>query len=145
MVVKVYSVVLVLARTPSTTVPTLLSDNGILRFASTCHVSSARNCDYTPPNTIKRLLLLAFVNISCAIGRCNLQTAMAFRVIQNALSVVVTQLRTLASLASEVDRLHFLLVSVEKISDDVSGHYSTDVLPQNDMYYTATRHDAGLT
>lgn len=45
---------------------------------------------------------------------------MAFRVIQGALSVVVTQIRTLASLASEVDRLHFLLVCMEGISNDVS-------------------------
>ncbi|CAM9735596.1 unnamed protein product [Sphacelaria rigidula] len=47
------------------------------------------------------------------------QTAMAFRVIQNALSVVVTQLRTLASLASEVDRLHFLLMTMEAIATEV--------------------------
>lgn len=52
------------------------------------------------------------------------QTAMAFRVIQNALSVVVTQLRTLASLASEVDRLHFLLVTVERINDDAKSKVS---------------------
>lgn len=45
---------------------------------------------------------------------------MAFRVIQNALSVIVTQIKTLASLASEVDRLHFLLVIVDGIRDDVS-------------------------
>lgn len=45
---------------------------------------------------------------------------MAFRVIQGALSVIVTQIRTLASLASEVDRLHFLLVCMEGIADDVS-------------------------
>lgn len=44
-----------------------------------------------------------------------MQTAMAFRVIQNALSVVVTQIRTLASLASEVDRLHFLLVTIDEM------------------------------
>ncbi|CAN0152237.1 unnamed protein product, partial [Scytosiphon promiscuus] len=43
------------------------------------------------------------------------QTAMAFRVIQGALSVIVTQIRTLASLASEVDRLHFLLVCMESM------------------------------
>lgn len=47
---------------------------------------------------------------------------MAFRVIQNALSVVVTQLRTLASLASEVDRLHFLLMSMETIATEVTIH-----------------------
>lgn len=41
------------------------------------------------------------------------QTAMAFRVIQNALSIVVTKIRTLASMASEVDRLHFLLMCME--------------------------------
>lgn len=65
---------------------------------------------------------------------------MAFRVIQNALSVVVTQLRTLASLASEVDRLHFLLVTVERINDDVSEHYSTDVFPDVDVLYSTTPH-----
>ena len=44
---------------------------------------------------------------------------MAFRVIQGALSVIVTQIRTLASLASEVDRLHFLLVCVESMVPEV--------------------------
>lgn len=44
---------------------------------------------------------------------------MAFRVIQGALSVIVTQIRTLASLASEVDRLHFLLVCMESMVPDV--------------------------
>lgn len=45
---------------------------------------------------------------------------MAFRVIQGALSVIVTQIRTLASLGSEVDRLHFLLVCVESMVPEVS-------------------------
>ena len=45
---------------------------------------------------------------------------MAFRVIQGALSVIVTQIRTLASLASEVDRLHFLLICVESMVPEVS-------------------------
>ncbi|CAM9222604.1 unnamed protein product [Ectocarpus fasciculatus] len=46
------------------------------------------------------------------------QTAMAFRVIQGALSVIVTQIRTLASLASEVDRLHFLVVCMESMAEE---------------------------
>lgn len=45
---------------------------------------------------------------------------MAFRVIQGALSVIVTQIRTLASLASEVDRLHYLLVCMEGMVPSVS-------------------------
>ncbi|CAM9939669.1 unnamed protein product [Hapterophycus canaliculatus] len=49
------------------------------------------------------------------------QTAMAFRVIQGALSVIVTQIRTLASLASEVDRLHFLLVCMESMVEQPGG------------------------
>lgn len=43
------------------------------------------------------------------------QTAMAFRTIQGSLSLIVSQIRTLASLASEVDRLHFLLVCMEGV------------------------------
>ncbi|CAN0130773.1 unnamed protein product [Ectocarpus sp. 6 AP-2014] len=49
------------------------------------------------------------------------QTAMAFRVIQGALSVIVTQIRTLASLASEVDRLHFLVVCMESMAEENPG------------------------
>lgn len=58
--------------------------------------------------------------LACLAHPRRVQTAMSFRVIQNALSVIVTQMKTLASLASEVERLHYLVVTMDGIKDSVS-------------------------
>lgn len=69
-----------------------------------------------------------------------LETAMAFRVIQGALSVIVTQIRTLASLASEVDRIHFLLVCMESMADQAGDRAKTS---SDDQSATTSALDDG--
>lgn len=49
------------------------------------------------------------------------QTAMAFHVIQTALSVIVKKIKTLASMTSEVDRLHGMLETMDALKRKVSS------------------------
>lgn len=73
---------------------------------------------------------------------------MAFQVIQRNLSVIMTQIRTLASLASEVDRLHFLLVcmenidsTVEKRETEMNSSSATSLSALNDGYVAVPPSD----
>eukprot|EP00903_Cladosiphon_okamuranus_P008953 g8567.t2 len=69
-------------------------------------------------------------------GEIEFGTAMAFRVIQGALSVVVSQIRTLASLASEVDRLHFLLVCMEGMAENPKPGDTPSAAADSSMTHT---------